>query len=333
MSTMASSPMVAALPLIEWTRRKIASQSGPPGGSCSSRTNSPLSSSSASRASARKSGRYFCGPSAIYSPSTFFTTASTSSPRKGLTMKSVAPASIASITKDSCPRAEHMITTAPGSCWTISRVASMPDLYGITMSIVTRSGLRSRKRLTAWTPSSASPATANPAVVKMSRSVLRMKSASSTISTRLWGIGLRLHQVVDGPLQLFRVDQLRRALGRIHLRARGTRRLAQLPCFGRDFLDARDLRHVQSDVTLRPLQHHHPAFRPRRPRLQPEQRTQIDQHGHPTLVAHHPEQCRRGARHSREKAHLRHPAHRRERERVSVASVQADDGAHGFTPA
>src|SRR6266850_2446696 len=56
------------------------------------------------------------------------------------------------------------------------------------MSMVTRSGFSSRKRLTAWTPSSASPATANPALVKMSRSVLRMNSASSTISTRLWGI-------------------------------------------------------------------------------------------------------------------------------------------------
>src|SRR6267142_480442 len=274
-STIVGRPMVAALPLTECTRRKIESQSGPPGGSCSIRTSSEASCSRCSIASAMKACKYLWGASAMgaYSPSTFFTTAT-------------------------CPRAEHMITTAPGSCWTISRVASMPDLYGITMSIVTRSGLRSRKRLTAWTPSSASPATANPAVVKMSRSVLRMKSASSTISTRLWGIGLRLHQVVDGPLQLFRIDQLGRALGRIHLRARRTRRLAQLPCFGRDFLDARDLRHVQSDVTLRTLQHHHPAFRPRRPRLQPDQRTQIDQRSHPALVAHHPEQCGRGARHA-----------------------------------
>src|SRR5207302_7970319 len=63
-----------------------------------------------------------------YSPSTFFTTASTSSPRNGFTMKSVAPASMASITSDSWPSAEHMITTAAGSSWTISRVASMPDL-------------------------------------------------------------------------------------------------------------------------------------------------------------------------------------------------------------
>src|SRR5205085_4577774 len=68
------------------------------------------------------------GHEGTYSPSTFFTTARTSSPRNGLTMKSVAPASMASITSDSCPSAEHMITTALGSSWTISRVASMPDL-------------------------------------------------------------------------------------------------------------------------------------------------------------------------------------------------------------
>jgi len=62
---------------------------------------------------------------------------------------------MASITSDSCPSALHMITTALGSSWTISRVASMPLLYGMTMSMVTRSGLSSRNRFTAWTPSSA----------------------------------------------------------------------------------------------------------------------------------------------------------------------------------
>src|ERR1700738_4846002 len=54
----------------------------------------------------------------------------------------------------------------------------------MTMSIVTRSGFSSRNRFTACTPSSASPATVKPAVAKMSRSVLRMKRASSTIRTR-----------------------------------------------------------------------------------------------------------------------------------------------------
>src|SRR5256714_6133935 len=113
------------------------------------------------------------------------------------------------------------------------------------MSMVTRSGFSSRNRLTACTPSSASPATANPALVKMSRSVLRMKSASSTISTRLWGIALSLHQIVDRPLQLLRVDQLHRTVGGIHLRARGPRRFLQLVRFAGNLLDAGHLRHVE----------------------------------------------------------------------------------------
>src|SRR5438477_12678107 len=99
------------------------------------------------------------------------------------------------------------------------------------MSMVTRSGFRSRNRVTACTPSSASPATANPAPVKMSRRVLRMKSASSTISTRLWGIALRLHQLVDGPLQLFRIDHLHETLAGIHLPDHSPPRPLQLPRF------------------------------------------------------------------------------------------------------
>src|SRR5712692_1684505 len=98
----------------------------------------------------------------------------------------------------------------------------------MTMSMVTRSGFSSRNRLTACTPSSASPATEKPALVKMSRNVLRMKSASSTIRTRLWGIALRLHQVVDGPLQQLRVDQLHGPLRRIHLRVGRALPLGQL---------------------------------------------------------------------------------------------------------
>src|SRR5205085_10310846 len=116
------------------------------------------------------------------------------------------------------------------------------------MSMVTRSGLRSRKRLTAWTPSSASPATAKPAPAKMSRSVLRMKSASSTIRTRLWGIALRLHQVVDGPLQPLGIDQLHRTVGGIHLRDRRSRRLLQLACFGGNLVDPGLFRHVEAHL-------------------------------------------------------------------------------------
>src|SRR3954470_19701790 len=117
----------------------------------------------------------------------------------------------------------------------------------MTMPMVTRSGFNSRKRLTACTPSSASPAMENPALVKMSRRVLRMKSASSTMSTRLWGI-LRLHQVVDGPLQNFRVDQLHGPLRGVHLRLGCALRVGELARFGRQVLNARYLAHVEPDV-------------------------------------------------------------------------------------
>src|SRR5260221_417997 len=158
----------------------------------------------------------------------------------------------------------------------------------MTMSMVTRSGLSSRKRLTACTPSSASPAMENPALVKMSRSVLRMKSASSTMSTRLWGI-LRLHQVVDGPLQHLRVDQLHGPLRGVHLRIGRTLRLGQLARFGRQVVDARHLAHVDADVAPGPLQHDHFTFRTRGARLQADQRPEIDQAGDTALMVHHAE--------------------------------------------
>ena len=99
-------------------------------------------------------------------------------------MKSLAPASMASITRLSCPRAEHMMTTALESCFTISRVASMPLLNGITMSIVVRSGLSSLYFSTASRPFAASPTTSKPPDAKMSLIMLRMKIASSTTRTR-----------------------------------------------------------------------------------------------------------------------------------------------------
>src|SRR5260221_11890147 len=146
----------------------------------------------------------------------------------------------------------------------------------MTMSMVTRSGLSSRNRFTAWTPSSASPAMEKPALVKMSRNVLRMKSASSTMSTRLWGIALRLHQVVDGSLQQLRIDQLHRPGFRIHLRESRPLPLGQLARFRRQVVDAGHFADVETDVTFEPLHHHHFSFRPRRARLQPYQCPQSD---------------------------------------------------------
>src|SRR5260370_1229352 len=54
---------------------------------------------------------------------------------------------------------------------------------GITMSIVTRSGLSWRYFSTAWVPVSASPTTSNPACARMSVIIVRMKMASSQTRT------------------------------------------------------------------------------------------------------------------------------------------------------
>src|SRR2546428_395506 len=72
---------------------------------------------------------------------------------------------------------------ASGSCFTISRTASMPPMSGITMSIVTRSGLSCLYLSTACTPVSASPTTSKPAWARMSLIIVRMKMASSQTRT------------------------------------------------------------------------------------------------------------------------------------------------------
>ncbi len=59
----------------------------------------------------------------------------------GLTTKSLAPAWIASTTSACWPMALHIRILASGSVLQISRTASMPPMSGITMSMVTRSGL------------------------------------------------------------------------------------------------------------------------------------------------------------------------------------------------
>ena len=56
-------------------------------------------------------------------------------------------------------------------------------MSGITMSIVTRSGLSCRYFSTAWAPDSASPTISKPACVRMSLIIVRMKMASSQTST------------------------------------------------------------------------------------------------------------------------------------------------------
>ena len=67
MATTPERPMVAALPFTECTRRKIESQSAPPGTSCSILTSSEASCSSCSVASATKACRYLWGACAMTS--------------------------------------------------------------------------------------------------------------------------------------------------------------------------------------------------------------------------------------------------------------------------
>ena len=59
----------------------------------------------------------------------------------------------------------------------------MPFFSGITMSMVVRSGPSARYFSTASLPLPASPTTSKPLSTKMLRSIVRMKRASSTIST------------------------------------------------------------------------------------------------------------------------------------------------------
>src|SRR5512140_162158 len=138
---------------------------------------------------------------------------------------------------------------------------------------------------------------------------------------------LRLPQVVDGPLQLLGIDELDGAVRGLHLRVRCAQRFGQLLRLAGEILDAGDLGDVEPDLAPLPLQHHDLSFRPRRPGLEPDQRTEIDQAGHPPLLVHHPEQRRRRAGNAGDEAHLRDPPHREERQRVAVASMQKDDGA------
>src|SRR6202011_1393602 len=72
------------------------------------------------------------------------------------------------------------------------------------------------------------------------------------------------------------------------------------------------------------LQKNDAAFGPGRAGLQADQRPEVDHAGGAPAVVHHPEERRGRARHSGERRDLGHPAHGRERDRVALASVEAD---------
>src|ERR1700730_3031880 len=102
----------------------------------------------------------------------------------GFVMNDFAPAWIASTTRACWPIDVHMMIRAFGSPATICLTAVMPSISGITMSIVTRSGLRARYFSTASTPFCASPTTSEPFLLRIPLIIMRMTTASSTMRTR-----------------------------------------------------------------------------------------------------------------------------------------------------
>ena len=101
-------------------------------------------------------------------------------------MKSFAPAASASFTRVSWPRALHITTQAVGSTSRMPLTASIPELLGITMSIVTTSGRWLLNLSTASMPSEASAITSCPFDSTISRIICRMNAASS--ATRIWAM-------------------------------------------------------------------------------------------------------------------------------------------------
>src|SRR5579859_1570500 len=137
---------------------------------------------------------------------------------KGLMIKSRAPAWMASMTIPCWPMAETMMILASGSSARISFTASMPFISGITISIVTRSGLVFRYISTASLPVEASPARTKLSFRTMFFRRVRMKVESSTNKTLVatgfflpfqgfhLGQGFDLLQV-ENPLQVQEDDQ------------------------------------------------------------------------------------------------------------------------------
>nr|WP_026068689.1 hypothetical protein [Methanomassiliicoccus luminyensis] len=108
------------------------------------------------------------------------TLASRSGILTGLDRTSFAPARIISSPFTEA-KALTPITTARGSIFNISLVASMPSISGISMSMSTSWGLRSAYSCTARRPFSAST-TSYPSSISLRTS--RMKSSSSAIRIR-----------------------------------------------------------------------------------------------------------------------------------------------------
>src|SRR5581483_11020176 len=173
--------MVAAIPFTVCTARNSPATGAGFAGLRSHSSSRRLQALKCSRLSAKNSSAY-CERS-MTQPRTRCTASSTRDGWNGLTTKSFAPAWIASTTRACWPIALHIKIFASGSCLMISRTASIPPMSGITMSMVTRSGLSCLYFSTAWDPVSASPTISKPAWARMSLIIVRMKMASSQTRT------------------------------------------------------------------------------------------------------------------------------------------------------
>ena len=117
-------------------------------------------------------------------PRTRCTASSTREGWNGLTTKSLAPAWIASTTSACCPMALHIRILASGSV--LADLAHRLDAAHVRHHDVHRDEIGLELRGTSRPPArpiSASPTTSNPACVRMSLIIVRMKMASSQTST------------------------------------------------------------------------------------------------------------------------------------------------------
>src|SRR5216684_1031440 len=329
MSTIREKPRVAALPFTECMRRKIASHKGAAGGSCSSRTSSDWSVARCSDASATKRVRYLweadgtgtllaehlldhgehvlpperlhdeiggAGLDRLHHQRFLAERAAHHHHRVGIELHDLAGGVDAALV------GHHDV---PGDQVGLQLAEEVDRLHAVVR--FARDGEPRRREDVAQR-------------VPHEQGVVDDQDALGHVSG--------LHQVVDGALKGVGVDHLHRALREFHRGTRRAERLGQRLAIARERFDARHLRHVQPDVPPRTLQHHHAPLRTGGARLEAHQRPQIHHAGDAALQVHHSQERRRSARHPGDGRHLRHPAHRPERQRVALTGVDADDGAH-----
>src|SRR5207248_1624974 len=86
-----------------------------------------------------------------------------------------------------------------------------------------------------------------------------------------------------------------------------------------------------AEIALGALEHDHLSLGPGGTRLEPDERTEIEDAGDPALLVHDSEDDGWSARHAGERAHLGHPAHQWQGQRVALSLVKADHRSHGHS--